>query len=83
MEQLRLRLMGKRFHVYTVLPREGHKAHFDFVEELKTEYNQLTDLSTTYRGKKRTFFVQVNKLINLCITYMHRKEGEGILFFSE
>lgn len=33
--------------------------------------------------EKRTVFVQVNKLINLCIRYTHGKEVEGILFSPE
>lgn len=55
----RIATHGRRFHVYIVLFRERHKACFDFVDELKTEYSQLPDprfpaLST--EGKKKTFF---------------------------
>lgn len=63
--------------------RKGHKAHFDFLDELKT-WTQSDHRSKHYlQREKENFFVQVNKLINLCITYMHRKEVEGILFSPE
>lgn len=58
MEQGCLQLMVTRFHVYIALFREQHETHFDFVDKLKTEYNQLPDLGfpALYSEGKRKLF---------------------------
>lgn len=75
-EQGRMQLRGRRFQRYLVLFREQLKTWFcgrvqNWIQSApRSEFS-----STIYRGKKKTFFfVQVNKSINLCISYREKRQ---------
>lgn len=86
-----LQFMGRRFHVYYTLCFSKGNVKLILIlwmsSKLTTVTSQIWSFQhcLQYRGKIKLFFffVQVNKSINLCITYMCRKVAEGILFSSE